>query len=94
MNINILGYNIDLEIIILGIVLYFIIGFNVFYSTIQMQGVKDVFGLLKDGLDVGVEEGFEVLKETANVLKQKRQEKLQSQSQKVENAFKKDEKKK
>jgi len=91
MNINILGYNIDLEIIILGIVLYFIIGFNVFYSTIQMQGVKDVFGLLKDGLDVGVEEGFEVLKETAQILKQRRQEKFQNQAQKAQNALKKDE---
>ena len=94
MNINILGYNIDLEIIILGIVLYFIIVFNIFYSTIQMQGVKDVFGLLKDGLDVGVEEGFEVLKETAQILKQRRQEKFQNQAQKAQDALKKDAKNK
>jgi hypothetical protein len=88
MNINILGYNIDLEIIILGIVLYFIIVFNLFYSTIQMQGVKDLLGFLKDGIEVSVEEGFEVLKQTAQDLKQKRLEKFKNQSKKVENVLK------
>jgi len=73
MNITILGYDINLEIVGLCVVLYFITVFNILYSTIRMDGVKELYELM----GISVEEGFEVLKQTTQKLKQMNQQKLQ-----------------
>ena len=73
MNITILGYDINLEIVALCVLLYFLIVFNIIYSTLKMQGLKDLYELL----GISVEEGFEVLKQTTIKLKQKKNKKIQ-----------------
>lgn len=73
MNITILGYDINLEIVALCVLLYFLIVFNIIYSTLKMQGLKDLYELL----GISVEEGFEVLKQTTIKLKQIKNEKIQ-----------------
>ena len=83
MNVTFYGYDINLEIVAFCVILYFIIVFNILYSTVSLQGLKDLYELL----GISVDEGFEVLKQTTEKLKQIKQEKKekftkkQSQSQ-------------
>lgn len=70
MNVTIYGYEINVETVICCAVLYVIIVFNILYSTVRLQGFKDLYELL----GIGIEEGFEVLSETAQKLKQKKHE--------------------
>jgi len=70
MNVNIYGYEINVETVICCAVLYVIIVFNILYSTVRLQGFKELYELL----GIGIEEGFEVLTETAQKLKQKKYE--------------------
>ncbi len=80
MNITVLGYVINLEIVLLCIVLYLIIVFNIMYSTIRLQGFKELYELM----GISVEEGFEVLKETTQKLKQMKLDKLKQESKEQE----------
>jgi hypothetical protein len=76
MDIHILGYELNLEIIILCVVLYCIIVFNLIYSAIRFDGLKEIYELL----GISIEEGFEILKQTTQNLKQLKQKKLQQKN--------------
>ena len=78
MNVTFYGYDINLEIVAFCVILYFIIDFNILYSTVSLQGLKDLYELL----GISVDEGFEVLKQTTEKLKQIKQEKKEKFTQK------------
>jgi hypothetical protein len=71
MNVTFYGYDINLEIVAFCVILYFIIVFNMLYSTVSLKGLKDLYELI----GISVNEGFEVLKETTEKLKQLKEEK-------------------
>ena len=79
MNVTIYGYEINVETVICCAVLYVIIVFNILYSTVRLQGFKELYELL----GIGIEEGFEVLTETAQKLKQKKYEQSANKVKKI-----------
>ena len=83
MDITLFGYEINLEIVALCVLLYGIIVFNILYSTLKTQGFKDLYELM----GISMEEGFEILRETTRTLKQKKQEKLQQKNKEQEKKF-------